>query len=90
MKSRFIPPSRLRMRCARRVVQAAILLSAAATAAGAEWNEIGSGLPRAVSIRGCAINAQLPLDVPPGDAVPLYLGLDPNSSVEQMVTIAIE
>jgi photosystem II stability/assembly factor-like uncharacterized protein len=46
MKSRFIPPSRLRMRCARRVVQAAILLSAAATVAGAEWNEIGSSLPR--------------------------------------------
>jgi uncharacterized protein (TIGR03437 family) len=36
------------------------------------------------------INAQLPLDVPPGDAVPLYFGLDPNSSIEQMVTIAVQ
>jgi uncharacterized protein (TIGR03437 family) len=36
------------------------------------------------------INAQLPPDVPPGDAVPLYFGLDPNSSVEQMVTIAVQ
>ena len=48
MKSRFIPPSRLRMRCARRVVQAAILLSAAATVAGAESNEIGSSYFRAL------------------------------------------
>jgi uncharacterized protein (TIGR03437 family) len=29
------------------------------------------------------INAKLPLDVPPGDAVPLYFGIDSNSSVEQ-------
>ncbi|HEY6342780.1 MAG TPA: hypothetical protein VIY49_14915 [Bryobacteraceae bacterium] len=36
------------------------------------------------------INAQLPMDVPTGDAVPVYFGLDPNSSVEQMVTIAIQ
>jgi hypothetical protein len=36
------------------------------------------------------INAQLPLDVPPGDAVPLYFGLDPDSSIEQMVTIAAQ
>ncbi|HEY7335907.1 MAG TPA: hypothetical protein VH639_13555 [Bryobacteraceae bacterium] len=37
------------------------------------------------------INAKLPLDVPPGDAVPLYFLTDPNSStVEQSVTIAIQ
>jgi hypothetical protein len=36
------------------------------------------------------INAQLPPDVPPGDAVPLYFGLDPDSSIEQMVTIAAQ
>ncbi|HEY1757878.1 MAG TPA: PQQ-binding-like beta-propeller repeat protein [Bryobacteraceae bacterium] len=35
------------------------------------------------------INAQLPFDVPVGDAVPLYLGLYPNATVEQTVTIAI-
>jgi uncharacterized protein (TIGR03437 family) len=35
------------------------------------------------------INAQLPPDVPVGDAVPLYLGLYPDSTVEQTVTIAI-
>jgi uncharacterized protein (TIGR03437 family) len=35
------------------------------------------------------INAQLPQDAPVGDAVPLYLGLYPNSTVEQTVTIAI-
>jgi uncharacterized protein (TIGR03437 family) len=36
------------------------------------------------------INAQLPPDVPPGDAVALYFGLSPNSGVEQAVTIAIQ
>jgi hypothetical protein len=36
------------------------------------------------------INAQLPPDAPPGNAVPLYFGLDPNLSIEQMVTIAIQ
>ncbi len=35
------------------------------------------------------INARLPVDVPVGDAVPLYFGLDPDSGIEQVVTIAI-
>jgi uncharacterized protein (TIGR03437 family) len=35
------------------------------------------------------INAQLPPDVLVGDAVPLYVGLYPDSTVEQTVTIAI-
>jgi uncharacterized protein (TIGR03437 family) len=35
------------------------------------------------------INARLPLDVPVGDAVPLYFGLSPETAVEQVVTIAI-
>ena len=46
------------------------------------------GAPR--SVPGLVqINAQLPDDVPPGDAVPLYFGLSPDSGVEQVVTIAI-
>jgi uncharacterized protein (TIGR03437 family) len=36
------------------------------------------------------INAQLPGDVPTGDAVPLYIGLDTTGTVEQMVTIAVK
>jgi len=46
------------------------------------------GAPR--SVPGLVqINARLPEDVPPGDAVPLYFGLAPNLDVEQVVTIAI-
>ena len=36
------------------------------------------------------INARLPLGMPMGDAVPLYFGLDPDSSIEQAVTIAVQ
>ncbi len=35
------------------------------------------------------INAQLSPDAPVGDAVPLYIGLDPSSTVEQTVSISI-
>ncbi len=46
------------------------------------------GAPR--SVPGLVqINARLPLDVPAGDAVPLYIGLSPDAGVEQVVTIAI-
>ncbi len=46
------------------------------------------GAPR--SVPGLVqINARLPLDVPAGDAVPLFFGLPSYTSVEQAVTIAI-
>jgi uncharacterized protein (TIGR03437 family) len=46
------------------------------------------GAPR--SLAGLIqINARLPRDVPPGSAVPLYIGLDSGSAVEQVATIAI-
>jgi uncharacterized protein (TIGR03437 family) len=46
------------------------------------------GAPR--SVPGLVqINAQLPDSVPPGDAVPLYVGFLPTLGVEQVVTIAI-
>jgi uncharacterized protein (TIGR03437 family) len=35
------------------------------------------------------INARLPRDVPPGNAVPLYVGTDSGQAVEQVATIAI-
>ncbi len=46
------------------------------------------GAPR--SVPGLAqINARLPPDVPPGDAVALFFGVSSCTGVEQVVTIAI-
>jgi uncharacterized protein (TIGR03437 family) len=46
------------------------------------------GAPR--SLAGLIqINARLPRDVPPGNAVPLYVGTDSGQAVEQVATIAI-
>src|SRR5437016_11848533 len=43
------------------VLAAAILLSAAATVAGAEWSEIGSGLPRTIAgVTSLAIDSATP------------------------------